>query len=246
MKKGAKFILVIAVILIIFSAARLTHIALQYRTGKSGYSALEQSVIKKAPAQQSAVQGAAPLSVDFTALLRQNPDTAAWLYSENTAINYPVMYSGDNEKYLRALPDLSYYIGGTPFIDFRCAPDFSCRNTIIYGHHMYDGSMFGSLKAYKEQSYYESHPELYILTPEKSFAVRLLYGYVTYAGDKNTYTVPETDEDTKRLAEYAAGKSLFHSATEYEYGARLVTLSTCSKDFSGARFVLIGEISALN
>ena len=78
----------------------------------------------------------APISADFDELQSKNPDIIAWLYSEDTPINYPVVQADDNSYYLRRLTDGSYNTNGTLFLDYRCAPDFSGFNSVIYGHRM--------------------------------------------------------------------------------------------------------------
>ena len=75
----------------------------------------------------------------------------------------------DNDYYLRHLYDGTYNKAGCLFADYENKKDFSDRNTIIYGHNMRDGSMFASLNEYKEQSYYDSHPQMYLVTPDGGY-----------------------------------------------------------------------------
>ena len=121
--------------------------------------------------------------VDFEALEAINPDIAAWLYLEETGINYPVVQGTDNEEYLDRLFDGSHNRLGSVFIDYRNSPDFTDRNTILYGHHAKDGLMFTPIIHYKEQAYYESHPSCLILTPEENYVVTFFAGYVADLND---------------------------------------------------------------
>ena len=104
------------------------------------------------PEETQPFREAAPIQVDFEALRQQNPDIIAWIYSTDTPINYPVVQSEDNSYYLRRLIDGTRNTAGTIFADFRNAPDFSDRNTLVYGHNMKNNPMFGTLSEYRKQA----------------------------------------------------------------------------------------------
>ena len=80
-----------------------------------------------------------PISVDFEKLTAEYPDIVGWLYCEGTPINYPVVQSKDNLRYLRRLPDGSYNAAGSLFADYRCKEVAASGNYIIYGHNMKNG-----------------------------------------------------------------------------------------------------------
>lgn len=186
----------------------------------------------------------APIRVDFEALHRESEDIVAWLYSPNTPIDYPVAQSGDNEYYLRRLLDGTWNIGGTIFQDYRCPSDYSGWGTMIYGHHMQDGSMFGSLQRYKEQSYYEENPVLYLLTPEKDFEVQLFAGF-TCAGDAVVYSIPQTREEKEDVLRFCRSRSDFESPVSVEAEDQILILSTCSYAYDNARYVVVGLLREL-
>jgi len=94
-----------------------------------------------------------PFVLKFDELQKKNKDIIAWIYCENTPINYPVLRCEDNSYYLNHLPDGQYNKNGSLFVDYRCSSNFSDFNTIIYGHNMKTEKMFGSLTNYKRQSY---------------------------------------------------------------------------------------------
>lgn len=133
----------------------------------------------------------APIQVDFDLLREQSADVIGWLYCEDTPINYPLAQAGDNSFYLRRLLDGTPNNSGTLFADSRCARDFSDFHTIIYGHNMKNGTMFGTLKKYENQAYYDDHPILWLLTPQGDFQVELLAGFVT-SSTSDAYSLPET------------------------------------------------------
>lgn len=184
---------------------------------------------------------ALPLCVNFDTLLEANNDVVAWIYCADTPINYPVVQSDDNTYYLRRMLNGKYNIAGSLFMDYRCPSDFSGKNSIIYGHNMKNGSMFSILPSYGEQSYYEAHPIWYLLTPSANYKIELIGGYITTA-DSDTYSLPQTAEDVAALAAKAKQNSTFTADVEITEEDRLITLSTCAKDYGNTRYVLVGVL----
>lgn len=77
-------------------------------------------------------------------------------------LEYPVVQSDDNSFYLHRGLDKKYKYSGTLFIDYHNNSDFTDDNTIIYGHNMTSGRMFGSLKKYKSKSYMQKHKYFFV------------------------------------------------------------------------------------
>ena len=186
-----------------------------------------------------------PVSVDFDTLLSQNRDVVGWLYCEDTPLSYPVAQSYDNDYYLRRMLNGKYNISGTVFMDYRCSADCSDLNTIIYGHNMDDDSMFGTFMNYKEQGYYDKHPVIWFLTPERDYKIELLAGYVT-PSTSDAYDEIFSHEELDAHVRSAMEKSTFKSVAAYSSGDRIITLSTCSGEYETARYVLVGLLKPLN
>lgn len=187
----------------------------------------------------------APIEVDFEVLWETNEDVVGWIYCEDTPINFPIVQAEDNDYYLRRLIDGTWNISGTLFADYRNAADFSDSNTIIYGHNMKNKGMFGTLPNYKEQSYYDEHPLMWLLTPDGNYKVELIAGYVT-STTSEIYSFGQTEEEVLALAEQSIEKSTFASDFQVLQGDRFVTLSTCSYEYDNARYVLIGRLIPLD
>ena len=184
----------------------------------------------------------APIRVDFDILRAQNPDIIGWIYSPDTPINYPIAQSEDNDYYLRRLTDGTRNTAGTIFVDFRNSADFSDRNTLVYGHNMKNDTMFGTLSEYDSQSYYESHRTLWLLTPEQSWKLEPIAGFVTRA-DSDSYTLFESREELVGYLEEALTRSGFESEVDPEQTERIVTLSTCTYQGVDKRYILVCAIS---
>lgn len=182
-----------------------------------------------------------PLILNFDMLSNINSDICAWLYNEGTAINYPVVYSRDNIYYLSHNYKKEHSNGGALFVDYRNNRDFSDVNTIIYGHYMRSGTMFGSLASYKNQSYYNKHPYMWLYTPYGSYRLDLIAGYVTTPAD-DAYTIFGTTEQMQAFLAGAVQHSTFRSGYDITRVTQTVVLSTCSYEYQNARFVVIGSL----
>lgn len=182
-----------------------------------------------------------PISVDFAALQKANPDIVAWIYSLDTVINYPIVKGTDNVYYLHRLVNGQKNANGTLFMDCQNTGTFGDENTIIYGHHMKNGSMFASLEKYKKQAYYEEHPVMYLLTPEKAYRLVIFAGFVT-AADADVYTLQFGEGDRQQWLETAMQRSDFQTDVQIEEGEPLVTLSTCDYTYNDARYVVLGVL----
>lgn len=182
----------------------------------------------------------APIRVDFAALQEECADVVGWLYCPGTPINYPVVQGKTNEQYLRSDLSGNYLFSGTLFVDFRCAAPAAGENYILYGHNMDDGSMFGSLPEYGEQRYYDAHPLLYYLTPDDCFVIELSAGAVIDSDDP-IYTPHPADTSIDAIRH----SSRFLSEVELTSADAVFTLSTCSYEYDGARFVLLGKATRL-
>ena len=157
MRKTISNILIIVFSAIIaFSGYRLWTIFHEYHVGEKQYEQTATNYVhQKDPDNTMAENGPqeCPITVDFEGLLAENSDVVGWIYSEGTQINYPVLRGDSNETYLYHMINGEYNSSGSIFMDFRCNPDLSDFNTIIYGHHMKNGSMFASLHQYIKEIY---------------------------------------------------------------------------------------------
>ena len=175
--------------------------------------------------------------VDFEALWKLNSDIVAWIYCPDTQINYPVVQAEDNDYYLRRLLDGTWNIGGTLFLDYRCTSDFTGVNSIIYGHHMKSGAMFGSLVNYRSQSYYDEHPVMYLATPAGQYRVELFAGCTINAMDD----IYEPDPLPEQVAEMTRHSTFIPNEGTATEGP-ILTLSTCAYDFENARYAVFGRL----
>jgi len=179
--------------------------------------------------------------IDFEALTAVNVEGLAWIYLPDSRINYPVAQGEDNKYYLNHLIDGRRNSNGTIFLDYRNSPDFSDRNNALYGHRMKSGAMFAGIEKYKQQSYYDDHPYMYLVTKDACYRVDLFAGIVKDASD--IALAFSSDQAFLDYIEELRARSTFESPVQVGAGDRLLTMSTCARDFKNARYTLIGKLT---
>ncbi len=272
MAKRLRIILIILLAAVfLFCAVRLISILLEYRQAENIYDQERDAVFVLTDEEDGGAQAAdsaapeaqdtdpdpdAPeaeesekyfpeASVDFDALLAEAPDVVGWLWIPDSEISYPLVQGADNDQYLHQTYNGVQNSSGSIFLDYRCSSDLSDWNTVIYGHNMKNGSMFGSLDAYADQDYFDTHPLLYIFTPDRILKYRVFSAYVTEY-DSETYDL--SGEDRAAYVQYALDSSAVQGGRDQETAAPLLLLSTCTSRTRTERFVvhavLIGEKTA--
>ena len=183
--------------------------------------------------------------VDFEALQAINPDVTGWLIIDGTNINYPVVLGRDNQYYLRHLFTGEYNAAGCIFLDSRNTRGFADRHSILYGHHMGNGTMLNGLMDYKEQAFYDAHLTTLLLAPTGNYKIEFLSGYVASIRAEAWQVEFGSEEGFAEWIHAAKSKSLFQSRMAPIQSDRILTLSTCSYEFENARFVLHGVLTRL-
>lgn len=243
--KAYTVVMLIGLALIIFACVNLVRIIGNYYKSNKIYGDLNDKYVTETSEQVEGTEAAeeAPwytlASVDLKALQQENPEVCGWLYFENEKISYPIMYSGDNEKYLRTTWDGQSASAGSIFLEEANSPDFNDSHTLIYGHNMKDLSMFGRLKYYKEKDdYYADHQFFQIFTGDMIYRYQI-FGYEDIDPNSFVYTVPYGEnEEFQSFIDQLYKLSYKDTGVSAKSVNKIVTLSTCSSGDN--RFVVHG------
>ena len=150
-QKAALIILLIAALgVFVFPGYMLIERQSEYNASRNEYDNLRDQF-----KQTEQAADAAPSPIDFDGLKQENPETVGWIEIPSAGISYPVVQAEDNEKYLTTGFDGNESKSGAIFLDYKSQPDMMGYHTIIYGHHMRDGSMFANLVDFKDADYFE-------------------------------------------------------------------------------------------
>lgn len=181
-------------------------------------------------------------SPDFADLTAMNPDIIGWLWSPGTDIDYPVMQGPDNDYYLNRTVDKKISVIGSVFMESGNRPDFEDDVTVLYGHHIKNGRMFSSLSGYKSQSYYESHRQLYLYTPDGNYKVTLFAGQILN-GKTGTFPLVFGSSISQMMwIDSVLAMSTFQSEVRPVSGDRILTLCTCTYEYDDARYAVYGVL----
>lgn len=180
------------------------------------------------------------LNEKIAELQEEYPNAIGWITVPGTDVDYPFTQGPDNDYYLRRGLDGNYLYAGVPFLDYRCAPDFSDGNTIIYGHNLRNGTMFGTLESFKTQQFFQEHRTFTVYLRDKTIEAEIIACVVFQANHAPfLYQVSPQENylsDLSKLARCTADLSAI------EDGARFITLSTCDYEAADGRTVLVGRI----
>lgn len=192
--------------------------------------------------------GLADMTADWDALRAINPEVVGWIYIPDTPVNYPVCWSGDNEKYLNMNFDGNQGVWtgcGTIFLDADDRPDFSNQNVVLYGHHMNDGSMFACLSDFASDEVFEAHRTIYLLTPDRNYQFRS-FALIRTNGSEPLVTVSfKGSEDRARYVQDKMNRNMVtpsDGAVDPFAVEKLLTLSTCDYNEYDGRAVLFSNL----
>ena len=240
--------LIVAIAVFCYAAFNLYHIYTEYKKGTDEYNQIEEMAVTERDADSGEVAGPnaqlkPPIEVDFDKLKSVNEDVVGWIYVDALPdISYPIVKGKDNQTYLHQTYEKNYNFAGTIFVDYENSGDFSDCNTLVYGHNMKNGSMFGHLKKFREDDkLYKQDKYFWILTPERNYRYEIITAYTTSV-NSDTYTLFKgPGEEFEKYLETIKGYSEIKTDdTDLTIKDRIVTLSTCTGNES-TRFVVQGK-----
>ena len=168
-------------------------------------------------------------------------DAIAWITVDDTRIDYPVMQGKNNKEYLNKNPFGKYSLSGSIFLDARNKSDFSDRYSLLYGHHMDYGAMFGALDDFKDKEYFDSHRTGQLITVGgKAYKIRFFAAIKVLATDelvfRPNYTSPES------LLDMLADSAMIYEPPDVKGDLKLIALSTCQSADTIDRMVVFGTM----
>ena len=168
------------------------------------------------------------LGLNIPALREVNPEVVGWIRIPNTELTYPFLQGRDNSFYLSHGWEKTANGAGSIYMDWRFSRGFEDFNTIIYGHQMNNDTMFSALKYYKDQSFWEKHPTIYICDGE---TVKLYDVFSAWKASVTSvvYTTDFSNEEMKReFLDAALAGSVLDTGIIPAADDHILTLSTCT------------------
>lgn len=193
--------------------------------------------------------------INWDELLKINDEIVGWIEIDNTKVDYPVLWhKEDNRNY-------QYYLShnykgdfdtfGSVFLDYRCENGTDSKNTVIHGHHIQDGSMFGDLMKYGGTTgnldFYKESPTIEFDTPEAQGIYKIISVFKTNTlssqGEFFNYMIGDfqNEKDFMNYVYNVRVRSLFNCPVDVNEDDELITLSTCSYEFTNFRTVIVAR-----
>ena len=174
------------------------------------------------------------VNVDFNSLISTNPDTVAYIIVEDTNISYPVVQTDNNDFYLNHNFNKDYSQKGAIFADYRNDFNNMSLNTIIYGHHRLDNTMFGPLDTlFTEKNYKNGSHRIIIKTQSKTYVYNI---FSVYEIDPEIYYLTTSFNSDNAYLEFLntlKSRSIYQYSETLDATSKILTLSTCNLDNSG-------------
>lgn len=163
----------------------------------------------------------------------------AWLTVDDTNIDYPVMQGEDNNEYLNKDPFGDYALSGSIFLDSRNDPEFKDYYSLIYGHHMEHGMMFGAIDEYLNEDYFNSHRTGSLVVGKKTYKIRIFAVLECEAMEESIFAPTENDNTLNYIKQHA----LFLDDTALpKDNEKLLGLSTCKYPDTVDRTLIFGAL----
>lgn len=194
-------------------------------------------------------------SINWDELKKINNEIEAWIQIKDTQIDYPVLWhKGDDasdQYYLNHNYKSEYDSYGCIFLDYRCTNGMESKNIVLHGHHMNDGSMFGDLMEYGgtegNLDFYKEHPTVVFDTPQGDGMYKIISVYKTNTlsahGEFFNYMVGDfqNEKDFMNYVYNVRIRSLINCPVDVNEDDELLTLSTCSYEYTNFRTVVVAR-----
>lgn len=246
---------ILFVLIFIYAALQLYGIFSDYRRASEEYDALAKQVVTEIPVKEEITETeqeeekdildlpydyeVPSYQVDLAAVKAQNADTVGWIILPDSKINYPIVKSKDNTEYLTTTFEGQTANSGAIFMDMYCNDDYSCENTIIYGHNMKNGSMFRALNNMTDKEYFWRHHIFCIDTGNGFENYEVISCYETVETDLTSWQITFESGDAYAAWLENIAKRCTYDCADYDVHKNTVTLSTCRGQSGGpGRFIV--------
>lgn len=169
-----------------------------------------------------------------------NIDVVGVVRIDGTRIDYPVMYTEEMEYYINRDFNGKDSVYGSIFLD--SASHSGSSNTIMYGHHMRNGAMFGELDKYIDPEYAKSHSVIKYISGDRVELYQVAAALSVSATEEALLNNLLLDHEgqAEALTELIMREqgSLYSELTDAD---EYISLITCEYTRSDGRFLLIGK-----
>ena len=134
--------------------------------------------------------------VDWDYWRSVNPDVIGWVTVPGTNIDSPIVqaHSDDPEYYLHHDVYGKYNVYGCPYLDAGCeAEGFKSYNSVVFGHHMNDQTVFSAFSKYTDADFAKSNNKVLLQMPGEKHVLNVKLAEIINAGTDKSKRTSFTD-----------------------------------------------------
>ena len=178
-----------------------------------------------------------------------NEDVVGWITIPGTNIDYPVVQGADDLHYSSHDVYGNGSLTGSIYMAAGSSPELEDYYTIIYGHHMFNGSMFGNLPKYEKEEYYQDHKLIQFDTMTEEGTYEIFAALYSKDYDRNetgvfkyyNYKTLNSEIVFNEFIYNAKQESIYDTGITPMFGDEILTLSTCNYHTEDGRFVVMAR-----
>lgn len=250
-KMGKKAILLVRILLIavmLTSAGIIVSKLLDYRKGAKDYGEAAEiaqggQASAELPPEETDAYAAMLAELDLAALREVNDEVVGWIAIPDTEVYYPILQTSDNDYYLKHTWKKEKSSVGAVFMEYRDLPDFSGFHSMLYGHQMRDGSMFGGLHKYADEEYLREHPAIYIVTDAGVQKYDIFAAYEVGVQEVVYQRNIEEKGLQQELIDFVTARAVGDAGAALDADSHILTLSTCTGRGYETRWVVQAALS---
>ena len=179
----SNLLIVVGIVLLLVAGGMWGMAQFRYKQQEKVNTEQQKHVMIKEP-EEVTPENKCPIEVDWEGLKAVNDDIVGWIYVPGTVINYPVYQGEDNDRYLRNSATGEWSVGGQVFLDYEnTAPGLVDNQSILYGHHLQDGTMFQPMTLLDNQDVFDSTDTIWYVTERTAYELEPLFMYYTQPTD---------------------------------------------------------------
>ena len=175
-----------------------------------------------------------------------NPDVLGWLTIDDTHIDYPVVIGETDMEYVNKDVYGDFALSGSIFLDSDNARDLSDAYTLVYGHHMDNGAMFGDVVEFVNTDYFESHPSGTLYLPDATYTIEIFACVQVDAFDSMIYDPLAQNGDVSELLHYVDEIAVQSRYIGVQPTDKVIGLSTCAEAETNGRVVIFGRLDRMS
>ena len=175
-------------------------------------------------------------------LMAINPDVVGWLTVDDTHIDYPVVQGENDMEYINKDVYGEFALPGSIFLSCVNSRDFSDPYSLVYGHHMANGAMFGDIVEFANKDYFDTHTTGTLYLPDETQGITLFACMQTSATDTVVYNPKAQQEDVSGLLSYLEENAVQYRDIGVKKSDRIIGLSTCAEAETNGRVIVFGRL----